>query len=311
LGIGALQEQITNERKMRERMANTESAFPVVTVGGPSAVTIKPRSAEQTPVPAFVVENASSGAPQQKQAAPTVVDPKLLDKTTLVLPPMAPSSRPLVSQQVLPQSTTGDESIGSDAIADQWRECLADKPSAWRSLLSRQEGTSIFNFGSQRVACKCGPLPEAIFLVVPKDCEVFALTTIEPKQTQAPELWTVTRHESGVTLNNAEPPLKFSTDTFLAFETLIEQEPIRHKASLIYSDGIEGSGATQIDRMHLLSHSVKSDWQAQRRLTMVWWLESHSQWKAMVSSRIRISCSSVLMMVMDKVGIDTDASIKF
>lgn len=152
--IRTLQEQITNERKMRERMANTESALPVVTVGGPSAVTIKPRSAGQTPVPAFVVENASSGAPQQKQAAPTVVDPKLLDKTTLVLPPMAPSSRPLVSQQVLPQSTTGYESIGSDAIADQWRECLADKPSAWRSLLSRQQGTSIFNFGSQRVACK-------------------------------------------------------------------------------------------------------------------------------------------------------------
>ena len=41
-------------------------------------------------------------------------------------------------------------------------------------------------------------------------------TTIEPKQTKAPEIWTVTRHESGVTLNNAEPPLKFPTETFLA-----------------------------------------------------------------------------------------------
>lgn len=46
--IRTLQEQITNERKMRERMVNTESALPVVTVGGPSTVTIKPRSAGQT-----------------------------------------------------------------------------------------------------------------------------------------------------------------------------------------------------------------------------------------------------------------------
>lgn len=65
-----------------------------------------------------------------------------------------------------------------------------------------------------------------------------------------PGIWTVKKHDSGVTFNNAEPPLKFPTDTFLAIETLIEQQPPRHKATLIYFDGIEGSGASQVDRMH-------------------------------------------------------------
>ena len=77
-----------------------------------------------------------------------------------------------------------------------------------------------------------------------------ARTTLEPKQTQAPEIWIVKKRDSGVTFNNAEPPLTFPTDTFLSFERLIEQQARRHKATLIYFDGMQGSGANQLERMH-------------------------------------------------------------
>ena len=59
-------------------------------------------------------------------------------------------------------------------------------------------------------------------------------TTIEQKQTQAQEIWTVTKHYSGVTFSDTEPPLKFPTDTFLAIETLIELQPPRLIAILIH-----------------------------------------------------------------------------
>jgi hypothetical protein len=146
--IRSLQEQIMNERKMRERMANSESALPVVTVGGPtdvspsnsSVVKIKPRSAAQTPVPAFVVDPVPNSRP------PPAIDPKLLDKTTLVLPPLpiSAASKP----------STGVDTLGDDALAEQWRICLKDRPQQWRSLVSRQAGSSIFSFGNLKIACK-------------------------------------------------------------------------------------------------------------------------------------------------------------
>jgi len=77
-----------------------------------------------------------------------------------------------------------------------------------------------------------------------------ARTTLEPNQTQTPEIWIVKKRDSGVTFNNAEPPLTFPTDTFLSFERLIEQHARRHKATLIYFDGMQGSGANQLERMH-------------------------------------------------------------
>jgi len=143
--IRVLQEQISNEKRMRERIANTESALPVVTVGSSQSVlsasdshtnvvSAKPRAASPA-VPSFVVESA-------KRPPAPMIDPRSLDKTTVVLPAM---SRSVVS---------GYESLGDDAIADQWRQCLADRPDSYKSIVSRQPGTNIFNFGSHRVACK-------------------------------------------------------------------------------------------------------------------------------------------------------------
>lgn len=125
--IRSLQEQVTHEKKMRERIVNTESALTVVTVAGdsrPAPVTIRPRTASISgPVPAF------TAAPMSKP--PT----GFMDKT-LVLPPMTP----------------GD--LGDDYIASQWKACLSEKPLRWRMILSRVPGTDVFNFGSLKVACK-------------------------------------------------------------------------------------------------------------------------------------------------------------
>ena len=140
--IRNLQEQITAERRMRERMANHESTMQVVNVGTASrpsgeqapVVTIKPRSnpapAVSAAVPSFLVETVA--------AAPRM-DSRLLAQTTAVLPRM-------------PQSQSS--SLGDDAIAEQWRSCLADKPASWKSIVSRRPGSNIFTFGSHQVACK-------------------------------------------------------------------------------------------------------------------------------------------------------------
>ncbi len=148
--IRTLQEQISNEKRLRERIANTESALPVVTVGGtqsglvlesqqqlPSMLTIKPRS--QSPaVPSFVVESAKRSP---------VIDPRTLDKTTVVLPAMK-------HPQVAPAIPTGYETLGSDALGDQWRKCLDERPAFYKNVVSRQTGTNIFQFGPHRIACK-------------------------------------------------------------------------------------------------------------------------------------------------------------
>lgn len=145
--VRALQEQITNERKLRERMANTESSLPVVTVGPPPGcsgesqthvITIKPRSASSA-VPSFVAEPVSVGRPSGP-----AVDPKNLAATKVVLPSMkAPTS---------PKS--GIDSLGNDFIAEQWKEFLKDKPVKWKQILSRDTKTNEFKFGSMRIACK-------------------------------------------------------------------------------------------------------------------------------------------------------------
>jgi hypothetical protein len=145
--VRALQEQITNERKLRERMANTESSLPVVTVGPPPAgsgesqthvITIKPRSGSSA-VPSFVAEPVSAGRPSGP-----AVDPKNLAATKVVLPSMkAPTS---------PKS--GIDSLGNDFIAEQWKEFLKDKPVKWKQILSRDTKTNEFKFGSMRIACK-------------------------------------------------------------------------------------------------------------------------------------------------------------
>lgn len=152
--IRTLQEQISNEKRLRERIANTESALPVVTVGGsqsvitgaehqlqgPSVMTIKPRS--QSPlVPSFVVGSAKRSP---------VIDPYNLDQTTAVLPSMKPPQPSSVSAP----ATVGYDALGDDAIADQWRKCLADRPESYRALVSRQVGTNIFHFGTYLIACK-------------------------------------------------------------------------------------------------------------------------------------------------------------
>ena len=142
--IRVLQEQISNEKRMRERIANTESSLPVVTVGmsqsiissnndgQQTVVTARPRAASPA-VPSFVVESVKR---------PPVIDPRTLDKTTVVLPAMG---RSMVS---------GYDALGDDPIADQWRQCLADRPESYKALVSRQPGTNIFTFGAHRVACK-------------------------------------------------------------------------------------------------------------------------------------------------------------
>ena len=141
--IRTLQEQVSNEKRMRERMANTESALPVVTVGGPSSgeqtptvMTIKPRS--QSPaVPAFVVENVGA-----KRQLPPMVDPKILEKTTLVLPSMkaAPSG--------------SSDALGADVLAAQWRQALQERPPSYKAAAARVGESNIFTFGGQRLACK-------------------------------------------------------------------------------------------------------------------------------------------------------------
>lgn len=137
--IRTLQDQISNEKKLRERIANTESALPVVTVGGSQSVidpqtivTAKPR-APSPAVPSFVVENASAAK------RPPMIDPKSLEKTTVVLPSMARGVA---------------DSLGDDALGEQWKKCLSERPDGYRTLVARQPGTNIFTFGTHRVACK-------------------------------------------------------------------------------------------------------------------------------------------------------------
>jgi hypothetical protein len=145
--VRALQEQITNERKLRERMANTESSLPIVTVGPPpgsspenqtQVVTIKPRSASPA-VPSFVAEPVVSRRP----SAPAV-DPRNLAATKVVLPVMKAPNSP----------KAGLDSIGTDYLAEQWNEFLKDKPAKWKQLISREYKSNTFKFGSMRITCK-------------------------------------------------------------------------------------------------------------------------------------------------------------
>lgn len=145
--VRALQEQITNERKLRERMANTESALPVVTVGPPpgapsdtpaQVVTIKPRNASPV-VPPFVAEPVGALRPSLP-----VVDPKSLAVTKVVLPKMKEPTSP----------KGGLETLGTDYIAEQWREFLKDKPIKWQEMISREYKSNNFKFGSIKVTCK-------------------------------------------------------------------------------------------------------------------------------------------------------------
>lgn len=49
---------------------------------------------------------------------------------------------------------SGIDSLGTDFIAEQWKEFLKDKPVKWKQILSRDAKTNDFKFGSMRIACK-------------------------------------------------------------------------------------------------------------------------------------------------------------
>ena len=162
--IRALQEQVTHEKRMRERAVAYESSLQVVSVDRPSTpsnpsngVLVRPRSGSvpENPValPSFVVNAPSDQThatpkpsvkrdPVSFQPAPAVDVSKILDKTVILPNPRTSTS------------VTTSDLIGDDYIASQWKSLLVEKPASWKSLLSRMPNTNIFCFGSLKVACK-------------------------------------------------------------------------------------------------------------------------------------------------------------
>ena len=140
--VRELQELVTSERRMRERMVASESALPVVSVAPAQ------RPGDSTPSSSgMVVIRPRSGSIVSNHAVPAFQAGSV------------PSKKPdvhLEKTMVLPvtSSTLGGDGLGNDVIAESWRSVLAEKPLRWKSILTRQAGTNIFNFGSQKVACK-------------------------------------------------------------------------------------------------------------------------------------------------------------
>jgi hypothetical protein len=157
--IRALQEQVSHEKRMRERAVATESSLQVVSVNrtptsssSGNAMLVRPRSGSVPEnavfLPSFVVNGPSEPSSKPsiaKREAPLIpaaaVDvSKILDKTVIL-------SNPRLTMSV------GDV-IGDDYIASQWKLLLSEKPPSWTNLLSRMPNTNIFCFGSLKVACK-------------------------------------------------------------------------------------------------------------------------------------------------------------
>ena len=157
--IRALQEQVSHEKRMRERAVATESSLQVVSVDrtptsstAGNAMLVRPRSGSVPEnavfLPSFVVNGPSeppAKPPTAKREPPVIpaaaVDvSKILDKTVIL-----PNPRLTMS--------AGDV-VGDDYIASQWKLFLSEKPPSWRTLVSRMPNTNIFCFGSLKVACK-------------------------------------------------------------------------------------------------------------------------------------------------------------
>ncbi len=121
--IRTLEEQVVNEKRMRDRMAATEFPLPVVAVPSSGAtVILRPRALkdEATSIPTFTAEGVAASL-----TVPTVKYPDIVSSD-----------------------------LGSDEMALQWKLALSGKPEAVAQLVSRVEGTNNFIFGTKQVSCR-------------------------------------------------------------------------------------------------------------------------------------------------------------
>jgi hypothetical protein len=135
--IRTLEEQVVNERRMRDRVTATESNLPVVSIpaSGPALI-VRPRVAPAPEtVPVFTAERAE----QKPKDTPKPVEKRQ-------------SIRPI--DPTVPVVYTSD--LGEDELACQWKKLIREKTADISSVIVRDAspGSVNFKFGSKPVSCK-------------------------------------------------------------------------------------------------------------------------------------------------------------